>query len=102
MAAPAIPNLLSLRGPGRGRPRGRGRGRGQRRGGDPATLGTAESGSSSQNNATIRGTDTSAAVARLSAVELGYLRDPFAKIFVKQGENPVTRRLPIINRGAFP
>jgi [phosphatase 2A protein]-leucine-carboxy methyltransferase len=34
----------------------------------------------------------------LSAVELGYLVDPFARLFV---QGPATRRLPIINRGTY-
>jgi [phosphatase 2A protein]-leucine-carboxy methyltransferase len=37
-------------------------------------------------------------VSRLSAVELGYLSDPFARLFV---QGPSTRRLPIINRGTY-
>ena len=44
----------------------------------------------------IQGTDTDAAVSRLSAVSSGYLEDPFAELFV-EGEG--TKRLPIINRG---
>lgn len=88
MQAPSIPNLLSLRG-GRGGLRGRGRGRG----------GLAQSGptSQAQHDATIQGTDTDAAVSRLSAVEVGYLDDPFARYFVHQP----SRRLPIINRGTY-
>ncbi|KAG7287736.1 hypothetical protein NEMBOFW57_007250 [Staphylotrichum longicolle] len=50
------------------------------------------------HDATIQGTDTDAAVSRLSAVELGYLSDPFARLFV---QGPATRRLPIINRGTY-
>ncbi|SPQ20068.1 e81a83fa-b80e-471c-8f6d-2bcac709177b [Thermothielavioides terrestris] len=92
MAAPSIPNLLSLRGElaGTGRGRGRGRGRG---GAGPST-----SGPGSSHDATIQGTDTDAAVSRLSAVDLGYLPDPFARLFV---QGPGTRRLPIINRGTY-
>ncbi|KAK4126561.1 leucine carboxyl methyltransferase, partial [Parathielavia appendiculata] len=87
MSAPSIPNLLSLRGAGRGR----GRGRGGR-----SDLSGSEAGPS--HDATIQGTDTDAAVSRLSAVELGYLADPFARLFV---QGPATRRLPIINRGTY-
>lgn len=38
-------------------------------------------------------------MSRLSAVNLGYLDDPFAQHFVQMHEAP--RRLPIINRGKF-
>lgn len=87
MSAPSIPNLLSLRG-GRGGSRGRGRASGRG--------GLAQS-SQAQHDATIQGTDTDAAMSRLSAVELGYLDDPYAPYFV-HGQSP-SRRLPIINRG---
>lgn len=90
MQAPSIPNLLSLRGSSRGL-RGRNRGRG----GHPG----AGASSQAQQDATIQGTDTDAAVMRLSAVELGYLDDQFAQYFV-QGQQP-NRRLPIINRGTY-
>ncbi|KJK80282.1 hypothetical protein H634G_04521 [Metarhizium anisopliae BRIP 53293] len=89
MAAPSIPNLLSLRGSGRGGGRG---GRGRRQAG-PSASSTGVS-----PDATIQGTDTDAAVSRLSAVELGYLEDPYARFFVT---GPPTRRLPIINRGTY-
>lgn len=88
MSASSIPNLLSLRGGTRGG-RGRGRGRG---GHQPA-------GSSQGHDAVIQGTDSDAAISRLSAVELGYLEDSFAEYFVRGGSGPPTRRLPIINRG---
>jgi [phosphatase 2A protein]-leucine-carboxy methyltransferase len=56
----------------------------------------------SQHDATIQGTDTDAAVSRLSAVELGYLDDPFARLFVQAPPpGPGGRRLPIINRGTY-
>ncbi|KAK4099662.1 leucine carboxyl methyltransferase, partial [Parathielavia hyrcaniae] len=86
-SAPSIPNLLSLRGAGRGRGRGRG---------DRSDLSGPETRPS--HDATIQGTDTDAAVSRLSAVELSYLADPFAQLFV---QGPPTRRLPIINRGTY-
>ncbi|KAK4140636.1 S-adenosyl-L-methionine-dependent methyltransferase [Dichotomopilus funicola] len=88
MSASNIPNLLSLRG-------GRGRGRGR---GGPGRGGASGAGSSLTHDATIQGTDTDAAVSRLSAVDLGYLSDPFARLFV---QGPATRRLPIINRGTY-
>ncbi|KAK0672729.1 putative leucine carboxyl methyltransferase 1 [Cercophora samala] len=100
MSASSIPNLLSLR--GRGGSRGRGRG-GSHRG--------ASSGPSASHDTTIQGTDTDAAVSRLSAVELGYLADPFASYFVAPSPPsfhsgpspglPTPRRLPIINRGTY-
>ncbi|KAL2267776.1 hypothetical protein VTJ83DRAFT_5053 [Remersonia thermophila] len=89
MSAPSIPNLLSLRGRAGGRGRGfAGRGRG----------GSSGPGRGLSHDATIQGTDTDAAVSRLSAVDLGYLSDPFARFFV---QGPPTRRLPIINRGTY-
>ncbi|KAK9773555.1 putative S-adenosyl-L-methionine-dependent methyltransferase [Seiridium cardinale] len=88
MSAPQIPNLLSLRGKGGTRSRGAGRLRG----------GFSSPGAS--HDATIQGTDTDASVSRLSAVELGYMEDPYAQFFVQQAGPPV-RRLPIINRGTY-
>ena len=90
MPAPSIPNLLTLRGV-RGGAGARGRMRG--RGGSGTQSGAATS--TPSHDATIQGTDTDAAVSRLSAVDLGYLDDPYAQYFV---EAPA-RRLPIINRG---
>ncbi|KAK4157261.1 S-adenosyl-L-methionine-dependent methyltransferase [Chaetomidium leptoderma] len=90
MSAPSIPNLLSLRSGAAG---GRGRGRG-----GSARSGRSGPGPRPSHDATIQGTDTDAAVSRLSAVELGYLSDPFARLFV---QGPATRRLPIINRGTY-
>jgi hypothetical protein len=96
MSAPQIPNLLSLRGRGGGGLRGR-RGGG---GGFASPAGSVRGSNSSQSHdATIQGTDTDASVSRLSAVELGYLEDPFARYFVQQQSGPPVRRLPIINRG---
>ena len=93
MAAPQIPNLNTLRnllGPGRGRGRGRGRG------------GHSEVSSEEDkalNDRIVQQTDQDASVSRLSAVEVGYLDDPFAKHFVS---SEVQRRFPIINRGTKP
>ncbi|ORY62906.1 S-adenosyl-L-methionine-dependent methyltransferase [Pseudomassariella vexata] len=90
MSAPTIPNLLSLRGS-----RGGLRGRGRERGGFPDAPGPT-------HDATVQGTDIDASVSRLSAVDLGYLDDPFAKYFVQTPTvGPPTRRLPIINRGTY-
>jgi [phosphatase 2A protein]-leucine-carboxy methyltransferase len=94
MSAASIPNLLISRG-SRGSDRGRGRLRG-RGGGAPAERFQAEG-----ENIIVQGTDTDAAVSRLSAVELGYLQDPFAKFFVTQETPGYQKRLPIINRGTY-
>ncbi|RYP03385.1 hypothetical protein DL765_010520 [Monosporascus sp. GIB2] len=95
MSAPSIPNILSTWGS-----RGGGRGGRRGRGGHPSSA------FSRNHDAVIQGTDTDAAVSRMSAVELGYLEDPFAQFFVQRpvvaaaGGGP-TRRLPIINRGTY-
>ncbi|KAK3323615.1 S-adenosyl-L-methionine-dependent methyltransferase [Cercophora scortea] len=113
MSAPSIPNLFgtpsrgsSTRGDrggsslgGLGLGLGRGRGRTRVRGGAGAGAGSGSGSTSAQaHDATIQGTDTDAAVSRLSAVEVGYLDDPFARLFV---QGPAGRRLPIINRGTY-
>ena len=96
MSAPHIPNLLNLRGgPRRGGSDWRGRGRG-RGGGDAAGQGGQFRGHRMQKDIDIQGTDTDAAVSRMSAVSLGYLDDAFAAHFVN---GPGTRRMPVINRG---
>lgn len=91
MAAPSIPNLntlLSSRGGARGGGRGRGRGgpRGQH-GDDPAV-----------KDRIVQRTDDDAADARMSAVSIQYLDDPFALYFA---QDKLARRYPIINRGMF-
>jgi len=84
-----IPNLRTLLGPGRGGGlRGRARGRG----------GPGSSSDEARDNA-VKGTDQDAAGSRVSCVELGYLHDPYAKLFAIQ---PSTRRLPLLNRGMQP
>ncbi|KAK0645557.1 S-adenosyl-L-methionine-dependent methyltransferase [Cercophora newfieldiana] len=94
MSAASIPNLLSLRGSSRGGGRGRGFGRG--RGGGSS------SSSTPGHDVTIQGTDTDAALSRLSAVDLGYLDDPFAELFAQNAAPGLSaRRLPIINRGTY-
>ncbi|KAI0159706.1 leucine carboxyl methyltransferase [Xylariaceae sp. FL1272] len=94
MPAPSIPNLLSLRG-SRGGSGTRGRTRG--RGGAPAASASAPS-----HDAVIQGTDTDAAVSRMSAVDLGYIQDRYAQYFVPtSGTGDHVRRLPIINRGTY-
>ncbi|KAF4345351.1 leucine carboxyl methyltransferase 1 [Fusarium beomiforme] len=88
MSASEIPNLLnSLRSVRAARGRGRGRG------------GHGSSGVT--RDATIQGTDIDASVSRLSAVDLGYLDDPYAQYFVQSADGPAARRLPIINRGTY-
>ncbi|KAF9881877.1 leucine carboxyl methyltransferase superfamily [Colletotrichum karsti] len=92
MAGSAIPNLLSLRGARAGRG-ARGRGRGGR-GDGPSSAGPT-------HDQTIQGTDDDAAGSRLSAVNVGYLDDPYARFFVDGMAGPPPRRLPIINRGTY-
>lgn len=85
MSASQIPNLNTLR---RGRGTGRFRGRGD---------GVASNESSSAKDKVVQQTDSDASVSRLSAVELGYLEDPFASALTVNGTGP--RRYPLINRG---
>lgn len=85
MAAPQIPNLNTLR-RGSGRPLGRDRG--------APPLNNKED--QAVKDKIVQQTDQDASVSRLSAVEVGYLDDPFAKLFVP---GPGQRRFPIINRG---
>jgi len=91
MSAPQIPNLSSLR---RGGLRGRGRGRG----GLSSDAGRGRQ--STSKDEVIQRTDQDAATSRLSAVEAGYLDDPFAKLLAPG--SGVSRRLPLMNRGAPP
>ena len=91
MAAPQIPNLFSLRG------RGGGRGRGRR--GGPSADEDPEVAKAKQDQI-IQQTDTDANISRLSAVEAGYLDDPFAIDFAPSpAPAQGIRRFPIINRG---
>lgn len=91
MSANEIPNLKTLLGTRRGGlPRGRGRGRG--------FPGASHEGSEVIKDNAVRCTDQDAAGSRVSCVELGYLHDPYAKLFATQ---PSTRRLPLLNRGKF-
>ncbi|KAK5998525.1 Leucine carboxyl methyltransferase 1 [Cladobotryum mycophilum] len=96
-AAPSIPNLLSLRG------RGGGRGFRSPRGGPGSGRGPHGSGFNpgQSDDGTIQGTDTDAAVSRFSAVDVGYLNDPYARYFVSSIDGPPPRRFPIINRGTY-
>jgi O-methyltransferase involved in polyketide biosynthesis len=77
MSASRIPNLNTLRGGTRGRGRAA-----------PSVCKT--------NDEVIQATDFDAAMSRISAVEAGYLDDPFAKLLTTER---VQGRLPLMNRG---
>ncbi|KAF2134889.1 leucine carboxyl methyltransferase [Dothidotthia symphoricarpi CBS 119687] len=86
-----IPNLKTLLTARSGGPsRGRGRGRGG--------LGSSREEQEQIRDNAVKGTDQDAAGSRVSCVELGYLHDPYAKLFATQ---PATRRLPLLNRGSY-
>ena len=91
MSAPQIPNLASLR---RGKLKPRGLGSGTQEDWTPD-----QTSQKQHKDDIIRNTDNDAATSRLSAVEAGYLDDPFAK-FLSTGEK-VSRRLPLMNRGTY-
>lgn len=59
--------------------------------GSPATPNT--------EDAIVQQTDQDASGSRLSAVEAGYLDDPFAGVFVASSSGQGRKRFPIINRG---
>ena len=89
MAASEIPNLKTLLASRRGgavRARGHGRG----------FPGSSHEDKEALRDDAVRKTDQDAAGSRVSCVELGYLHDPYAKLFATQ---PSTRRLPLLNRG---
>ena len=86
MAAPQIPNLNTLRAARGNRPFKRG---------GPVSAEEERA----VSDKIIQGTDQDASVSRLSAVEVGYLSDPFAKLFVPSENERRVRRYPIINRG---
>ena len=91
MAAPSIPNLNSLRS-------GRGRGRGRGSSSHGVSSEPSHAAEQSNHDKIVQQTDVDAAVSRLSAVQAGYLNDPYAKLFAKQ--NNAQKRFPIINRGS--
>jgi [phosphatase 2A protein]-leucine-carboxy methyltransferase len=93
-----IPNLNTLR-TGRGGPRLRGSRRGGRGASSYADDGSTEPDTASKDRI-IQQTDYDASSSRLSALELGYLTDPYARAFLKPGEQ-IPRRYPIINRGTY-
>lgn len=101
MSADQIPNLNTLRCGGGGlRGRLRGRGRGSSAISDDASAQSHIESKAAQDKV-IQGTDNDASVSRLSAVELGYLDDVFAKSLTPSGGGPGSRRFPIINRGRY-
>ena len=91
MSASQIPNFNTLR-------NARGTGRGWGRLGTASSLPTGSEEDKFAKDKVVQRTDQDASVSRLSAVEVGYLDDPFAKYFVS-GEGQ--RRFPIINRGTY-
>lgn len=105
MAASHIPNLSTLRSAygNSSSGRGRGRGRGTPHGNflSPSGREEGEEDKNKQQAAAkakiIQLTDQDASISRWSAVQAGYLHDPFAHLFTP---SPAPRRLPIINRGA--
>ncbi len=117
MSAPGIPDLRTLLRSNRpSRRGGRIQGRGNRgsvaaANDDPSGLSSSrdinnnlDNTLQSQNGNTkdhiVQQTDRDATFSRVSAVESGYLEDPFAKCFLEAGET-VERRFPIINRGVL-
>ena len=90
--ASGIPNLLTSRENARSVGRGRGRGRGGLNPGtdeDPRIV-------NARKDGIVQQTDQDASISRMSAVDVGYLDDQFAKFFAVPGQ---LRRFPIINRG---
>ncbi|USP75192.1 hypothetical protein yc1106_02466 [Curvularia clavata] len=86
-----IPNLKILLGQRHGGPS---RGRGPGRGG----LGHSNEERAQALDNAVKSTDQDAAGSRVSCVELGYLHDPYAKLFATQ---PASRKLPLLNRGTY-
>lgn len=84
-----IPNLKTLLGQRRG---GGLRGRARERGG----FGRSDSEIQQARDDAVKSTDQDAVGSRMSCVELGYLHDPYAKLFATQS---TIRRLPLLNRG---
>ncbi|KIX03541.1 uncharacterized protein Z518_07094 [Rhinocladiella mackenziei CBS 650.93] len=92
MSAPSIPNLNSLR-------RGGLRGRGRSRGGSSVDVGPAGARRHINHDEIVQNTDNDAVASRLSAIDAGYLEDPFAAPL--STGNTVSRRLPLMNRGTY-
>jgi hypothetical protein len=94
MTTPQIPHLKNFR---RGGPRGRGRGRGAFPGTrDETREEQTEEEKKDAKDKIVQSTDNDASVSRLSAVDAGYLDDPFARALTT---GKAARRYPIINRG---
>ncbi|KAH0537724.1 hypothetical protein FGG08_005531 [Glutinoglossum americanum] len=90
----SIPNLYTLRGS-----RGRG-GRGAFRRTNNTSSG--QTPPVINRDLPIQQTDQDASVARMSAVQMGYLEDEFAGCFLSAGKSGAgERRMPIINRGTY-
>ncbi|KAJ3061470.1 carboxy methyl transferase for protein phosphatase 2A, partial [Podochytrium sp. JEL0797] len=49
----------------------------------------------------IRGTNDDATTSRLSAIQLGYITDPFTSHFIRGRAAQTHRKPPIINRGTY-
>ncbi|KAF2274847.1 leucine carboxyl methyltransferase [Westerdykella ornata] len=92
MAAKGIPDLRTLLGSRRG---GASRRDARPHRGPPEVRHT---GRGSNADDAVRNTDQDAAGSRVSCVDLGYLHDPYAKLFALE---PATRRLPLLNRGTY-
>lgn len=92
----SIPNLNTLRA-GRGGPRLRGRRGGHATSGHDALVSLEDA---QANDKIVQQTDHDASSSRLSAIELGYLKDEYAPEIAQPGEQP-PRRYPIINRGTY-
>jgi [phosphatase 2A protein]-leucine-carboxy methyltransferase len=97
MSASQIPNLNTLRRGGGSELRGRFRGRGGGTGNEDGHH--RQAGNTAAKDKIVQGTDNDASVSRFSAVDLGYLNDPFARTLTTGEAGPGTRRFPIINRG---
>ena len=93
----SIPNLNTLR--GRGGPRRRRGGRGGAEGEDGFS-GSDEGTAKTTRDKVVQQTDHDASSSRMSAIALGYLKDPFATAFFPPGVE-VNKRYPIINRGTY-
>ncbi|KAF2755783.1 leucine carboxyl methyltransferase 1 [Pseudovirgaria hyperparasitica] len=87
---PDLRSLLSSRG------RGGLRARGRARRGSPERF--QHENTPQVKDTIVQRTDHDAAASRMSAVELGYLEDPYARLFATA---PTPRRFPIMNRGTY-
>ncbi|KAL8663086.1 MAG: hypothetical protein Q9202_004123 [Teloschistes flavicans] len=95
MSAPQIPNLNTLR---RGTGPSRSFGRGRAAAPSSSLSNHHKEQDEKAKDQIVQQTDQDASISRLSAVELAYLDDPFARLFAT---GPRQRRFPIINRGTY-